>query len=75
MIVDRFLGDQMRVPARRFAETLAIDTAAFKASALKITLSHLLYIFIMMNAIYSVLSISSAQISCRETTYGFGMAL
>ena len=37
MIVDRFLGDRMRVPARRFAESLAIDTAAFKAYALKIT--------------------------------------
>ena len=35
----------------------------------------LLYIFIMMNAIYSVLRISSVQISCCVTTYGFGRAL
>ena len=37
MIDDRFLGDQMRVSARLYAESLAIDTATFKASALKIT--------------------------------------
>ncbi len=36
MIDDRSLGDQMRVSARRYAESLAIDTAAFKVSVLKI---------------------------------------